>query len=329
MLTRPRQLSDEMLVYALGTGWGIKPATIEYRAVGYGSHHWYVTEAHEARWMVTVDDLAGRLRCCDDSLEAAYGRLRSALLTARALHEAGASFAVAPVRTASGDVLSRVGEYAIALYPYVDGHPGEFGDSLSVADRRAMLALIVAVHAAPDSVRRSASTDDFRLPGGDALGRALDDAAIGWGSGPYGEPARLLLARHGDDVKRLLERRDQLADKARGRPDRMVLTHGEPHPGNFIQDGPRWRLIDWDTTLIAPPERDLWSLDPGDGSITSAYRQLTDRDVLPSMLDLYRLTWRLSDVASCIARFRQEHADTEEDRKDWEILSSTRFAPSP
>jgi len=40
MLTRPGQLSDAALVQALGTGWGIMPATMEYRAVGYGSHHW-------------------------------------------------------------------------------------------------------------------------------------------------------------------------------------------------------------------------------------------------------------------------------------------------
>jgi aminoglycoside phosphotransferase (APT) family kinase protein len=49
------------------------------------------------------------------------------------------------------------------------------------------------------------------------------------------------------------------------KPDRLsdeVLTHGEPHPGNLIQVGSRWMLVDWDTTLVAPPERDLWLLDP-------------------------------------------------------------------
>jgi hypothetical protein len=47
-----------------------------------------------------------------------------------------------------------------------------------------------------------------------------------------------------------------------------------------------------------------------------------------SMLDLYRLTWELSDLASCAARFRQGHADTAEDRKDWEILSGSRLCSS-
>jgi spectinomycin phosphotransferase/16S rRNA (guanine(1405)-N(7))-methyltransferase len=329
MLTRPGQLSDAALAQALDAGWGITPATLEYRAVGYGSHHWEVTAGRDLRWFVTIDDLAARLRSPADSLDVAYGRLRSALRTARAIYEAGALFVVAPVCTAGGDVLRRIGEtYAIAVYPYVDGRSRQFGDTWSEADRRVLLTLIAAVHAAPADACRYALADDFLLPGGDALSQALDDLAIRWDSGPYGEPSRQLLAARAAKLRRLLERRDQLAAEARRRPDRMVPTHGEPHPGNFIQVGSRWMLVDWDTVLVAPPERDLWLLDPGDGSVANAYRQATGRVVVASMLDLYRLTWELSDLASCVARFRQGHADTAEDRKDWEILSGSRLCSS-
>jgi aminoglycoside phosphotransferase (APT) family kinase protein len=364
MLTRPDQLSDAALAQALGAGWGITPATMEYRAVGYGSHHWEVTAGRDLRWFVTVDDLPARLRSSADTLDAAYGRLCSALRTARAIYEAGALFVVAPVRTADGDVVRRIGAtpttpttpttpaiptipttpttpttpapaapaappgsepYAIAVYPYVDGRARQFGDTWSAADRRALLTLIAAVHAAPADACRGALADDFLLPGGGALSHALDDLTIRWDGGPYGEPARQLLAAHGAELRRLLERRDRLAAQARRQPERMVPTHGEPHPGNFIQVGSQWTLVDWDTLLIAPPERDLWLLDPGDGSIADAYRQATGRAVVAAMLDLYRLTWELSDLASSVTRFRQGHADTAEDRKEWEILSRSRL----
>jgi hypothetical protein len=36
-----------------------------------------------------------------------------------------------------------------------------------------------------------------------------------------------------------------------------------------------WPLIDWDTALVAPPERDLWSLDPGDWTVLDAYASAT------------------------------------------------------
>jgi aminoglycoside phosphotransferase (APT) family kinase protein len=322
MLTRPDGLSDELLTRALVGGWDITPAAISYLAVGYGSHHWQTTAIEGARWFVTVDDLAERLRSPADTTDAAYGRLRSALLTARALHESGASFAVTPVATVDGDVLHRIGEaYALAVYPFVDGQAREYGDALAPADLAAILPLITAVHGAPASVRGHARTDDFLLAGAGVLRRALDDLAGRWDGGPYGEPARRLLTRHASSLDRQLRHRDQLAGQASSWPDRMVLTHGEPHPGNFIQVGRQPMLVDWDTALMAPPERDLWLLDPGDGSFTEAYAGATGRDILPLMLDLYRLTWELSDIVGCLTKFTGEHGDTVTDRAEWEILN--------
>ena len=37
-----------------------------------------------------------------------------------------------------------------------------------------------------------------------------------------------------------------------------VVTHGEPHGGNFLHTGGGLRLADWDTVALASPERDLW-----------------------------------------------------------------------
>ena len=321
MLTRPDLLSGEVLTHALGAGWDITPAAMTYLPVGYGSHHWQVTVGHE-RWFVTVDDLADRLRSLADTTDAACDRLRSALETARALADSGASFVVAPVSTGDGSILRRIGgEFAIAVYPFVAGCGREFGDALSPADRRVILPLITAVHNAPASVRRHARPDDFALPGGGVLRRALDELTVRWDGGPYGERARRLLARQASPLERLLRHRDQLAEQARNQPARVVLTHGEPHPGNLIQAASRWLLVDWDTTLLAPPERDLWLLDPGDGSVINAYRQATGREISPPMLDLYRMTWELSDVVSSVTRFRRAHGDTATDRADWEILS--------
>jgi hypothetical protein len=49
-----------------------------------------------------------------------------------------------------------------------------------------------------------------------------------------------------------------------------------------------WRLIDWDTARVAPSERDLWSLDPGDGSFHAAYLAATGTELWPDVLELYR-----------------------------------------
>ena len=91
---------------------------------------------------------------------------------------------------------------------------------------------------------------------------------------------------------RLLARYDDLAALSRSRSSSAVLTHGEPHPGNSMLTSGGWLLIDWDTALLAPPERDLWILDPGDGSILGAYAEATGVSVDTALNDLTALAER-------------------------------------
>lgn len=102
-----------------------------------------------------------------------------------------------------------------------------------------------------------------------------------------------------------------------------MLTHGEIHPGNTMlaADG-RWLLIDWDTALVAPPERALWNLDPGDGSILDAYAAATGVTSLPGVLDLYRLRWDIADIVYDVGRFRRPHGGSADDDRSWELLRS-------
>jgi aminoglycoside phosphotransferase (APT) family kinase protein len=51
----------------------------------------------------------------------------------------------------------------------------------------------------------------------------------------------------------------------------LVLTHGEPHAANTIKTDSGLVLIDWDSALIAPRERDLWSLALEDPAILHHY----------------------------------------------------------
>ncbi len=317
MLTRP-ELADRTLVAALREGWGIV-LDVEYLPVGFGSHHWRGVDAPGRRWFVTVDDLAAKARDAEDSLAAVQARLRAALGTARAVADTGAGYVLAPLPRAGGEVLARIGErYAAAVYPYVDGVSPGWGGELAAADRRAVLKMIAGLHATPENVRRGAGVEDFLLPRRDALHQALGELGRPWAGGPYGERARALLADHAHTIERLLAHFDDLVAEARREPERMVLTHGEPHPGNLLRADAGWLLIDWDTALVAPPERDLWHLDPGDGSVLDAYARETGRPVRSAMVELYRLGWRLTEIALYTATFRGDHRDTEDTRLSWQ-----------
>jgi hypothetical protein len=74
VFTRPDDLPEAVLAGALRDGWGFTPASLEYQAVGFGSHHWLATDARGGRVFATVDDLTARLRTRQDTADAAFGR---------------------------------------------------------------------------------------------------------------------------------------------------------------------------------------------------------------------------------------------------------------
>jgi spectinomycin phosphotransferase len=101
-----------------------------------------------------------------------------------------------------------------------------------------------------------------------------------------------------------------------------VITHGEPHRGNTITTPSGVVLIDWDTTLVAPPERDLWALAADDPQVLADYTDRTGTVTDPDALDLYGLRWTLTELAIFVPQFRRPHDDNEDTRIAWDGLNS-------
>ena len=323
MLVPPDDLPEAALVSALRRSWGMTVSSMEYRAVGWGSHHWEVVDAAGSRCFVTADDLDKRRRLDGEPRAAALGRLRASLAAARDLRDCGRSFVVAPVPAGDGEPLARVGDrFAVALYPFIEGQSFEWGEFASPGHRLGVLGLVAAMHTAPAAASRHALPDDFVVPQRDELEAACDSSRPAPDCGPYARPVSLLVQQNAAPIRRLADRYDELVRQARAQPARAVLTHGEVHAGNTMLTAGGWVLIDWDTALVAPPERDLWNLDPGDGTVLEAYVTATGVVPQPLLLDLYRLRWDITDIAMDVGRFRQPHAGTAEDAKCWELLSS-------
>jgi hypothetical protein len=321
VLTPPDGFSEDSLVSALAAHWRLDVAAISYRAVGFGSHHWEITDAGGARWFVTVDELQKRRQWLAEPLDAALERLRRALSAAVELRACGLEFVVAPVRSRAGEpVVLAADEFAVAVYPFMPGTSFGWGDFASHAHRQAVLELVVAVHQAAPQARELACADSYRIQKRDELDAVLDGAHAAGEAGPYTQPMRRLVRQNGAGIRAALRRYDRLVSQASGVPARSVLTHGEPHAGNTMLTDDGYRLIDWDTTLIAPPERDLWMLDPGDGSVLASYQAATGVEPVAAVLDLHRARWDITDVALEVSRFLGPHKGTEEDEKAWQIL---------
>jgi spectinomycin phosphotransferase len=151
---------------------------------------------------------------------------------------------------------------------------------------------------------------------------ALHDLDRDWDSGPFAEPARNLLQVSAHEFERRLQEYDELAAAVHESSDSWVITHGEPHRANVIRDPLGGiHLVDWDTTLIAPRERDLQMVLDQDLTGWDGYSKLARVASLNhEALQLYPRWWELADIAVFVAGFRQPHKRTADTVASWEIL---------
>ena len=321
MKALPEGFHESHLIASLADGWGLDVQSARYAAVGFGSYHWDVTDAAGRRYFVTVDDLdqkswLGRHR------DSAFDGLRAALDTALALRrDAGLQFVLAPIPAADGETVRRAcSRHSVALFPFVHGSCGRLGEERAPALRSDVIGMLAELHRAAGVVLPIAPRRYLELTERDCLEAALGELDRRWTGGPFSEPARDLLASHASALRRRLDTFDRLAGEVAEAGAELVITHGEPHAGNWLRTVDKVFLVDWDTVGLGPPERDLW-LVTRDADELALYTDATGRKVDTAAIALYRLRWELDDIALYTTRFRSAHAHTADTEKAWHSLS--------
>jgi hypothetical protein len=326
VFTRPQDLSDDEVAAAVGAGWRLEVTGIQHAPVGYGSHHWRVDDGAGRSWFVTADDLRTRRRDASEPLGGPLGRLRAALSTAACLQGEGVAWVVAPVPSASGEVVTLLGDaYALAVYPLVEGRTFGWGPFDDDRHRREVLERIVDLHTHA-GCRGLARVDALTVPLTDQLMATVADPGPKWDAGPFAGAAWELLVERGDAVTGLIDRHARLATRAD--PRRFVLTHGEPHRANTVVTDSGTLLVDWDTVLLAPAERDVWRMVAEEPAVATVYEQRTGTTLDDHLLEAYRLGWELADVASFVPVLRAPHDDDADARTAWAGLEGVLANPS-
>jgi spectinomycin phosphotransferase len=274
------------------------------------------------RHFVTVDDLDDKDWLADTRDAAFEGLVRAFDTTGVLQREVGLEFVVAPVASPGGEVLCRVNSrYALSVFPYLEGHPYPFGPYPDARLRDRALDMVAALHRSTDAVRDRAPRHVIGYGGQRDLHAFLLHPGRPWTGGPFSEPARDLLSRHGRDMADLVAGFDHLVERTAAARGNVVITHGEPHPANLIAAEGRLHLVDWDTVGLAPPERDLSLIVTAPGEGMERYEQATGREVDLTVITLYRLRWYLDDLASAVRLFRNPHVENADTRRWWEGLA--------
>jgi spectinomycin phosphotransferase len=286
MFGPPDDVTDIDVLDAVRRHWLPGATSTTHLAVGFGAHHWAIADTGGRRLFTTLDGSASRHSA--ESLEATYA-------AAAALAGAGVPGVWPPLPSRSGPFTVPLGRGRLSATRWLDGrHPSE-------AESRAVAPLLEVLHRTPPppGVLEWAAVVDTHLPA-----RLRARAAVPWTAGPFGEQARAALISRLDVIEGWTRRYAEFVRYAEKRRSTWVLTHGEPGPHNQLVTADGLWLVDWESLMVAPRERDLSGL--------SWTADLDPPDEL--MLELFRLDWRLSEIEVYARQLSGPHTDSVDDR---------------
>lgn len=284
MRGRPRDVSDRDVLHLVRRHWAKDVTAVTYLPVGFGAHHWRADVRGAPRLFVSLD--LPIPRHTPASLEAAYA---SAAVLAEDLDFVWASLP----SIVAGTYTVPLGPGRVSVTRWLDGCRPEAGTT-------DLAPLLDELHAAPrpERVGEWVSTVDPHLP--DQLDLLAQEP---WQTGPLGEEARGLVA------PRLSQVRDWAAEHASHLetidPAGFVVTHGEPGEHNQWVVGDQTYLVDWETLLLAPAERDLGTL---------LHSGVASDRADPDLVRFFDLEWRLAEIQSYTPWLAGPHDDGEDAR---------------
>jgi spectinomycin phosphotransferase len=183
------------------------------------------------------------------------------------LHAQGARQVMVPLANRAGRYWSSAHDFHWVLYPFMEGRNG-YEVGLSAAQWRALGENLAIIHRAvppPDlAVRLPRETYSPVLR--DAV--RVYDAQVEQTtySDPLAAQFAALWTRQRAEIRRVVERADQLATLLRERVMPFVICHSDLHPGNLlIGADDALAIVDWDEPTLAPRERDLLFVGGGMG----------------------------------------------------------------
>lgn len=323
MLEKP-EIQDEEIIACLENQYGLRVEQIAFLPLG-------------------VDLNTAVYRCTTDDGTASFVKLRrgefipACVVVPKYLSDLGIKQVIPPIAAQSGELWARLAPFTLILYPYVAGQNG-FERNLSDRQWVEFGTALKRFHSTefPAAITRGIPREDFSPHWRDTVKKFLARIMEEIFENPVAADAAAFLKTKADDTLELVGRAEQLAQLLKEQPRDFIVCHADIHAWNLlIADDGALYMVDWDTLIYAPKERDLMFVGSGLGGHGRSpqdeeawfYQGYGSTQIDPIGLAYYRYERILEDIAVfCEQIFLADEGG--EDRKQALEYLESNFLPN-
>jgi spectinomycin phosphotransferase len=322
MLERP-EFPDEAIIACLRSDYQLRNPQVEFLPLG-------------------VDQNSAVYRAVDGGQGNYFVKLRHGLFNGtsvtlpRYLSDQGLHQIIAPLKTRTGMLWANLDNFAVILYPYIEGRNG-YEIDLSDHHWIELGQTLQRIHSTilPEAIKSKIKRETYSPQARETVKRYLTQIEQESPVNPVGVKLTAFLKSKQHDIFDLVERAERHAQALQGNPPARVLCHSDLHAGNILIDGSdALYIVDWDEPIYAPKERDLMFPGGGQGfrghtageEEALFYRGYGPASIHPTALAYYRYERIVQDIAAfCDQVFSSD--DRGEDREQAFNYLTSNFKP--
>ena len=218
---------------------------------------------------------------------------------------------IAPIATrATGALWTHLDTFTVILYPFVTGKSG-WEMELSHQQWKEVGEGLNALHSSvlPPELARPMPREEYAAVWRDRVTAFLEQAANQAVNDPVAAKLVEFLEEKRTTIRHIIMRARRLANILVQQPPDNCLCHGDPHAGNILVDTTnRLYIVDWDTLILAPKERDLMFIGGGVGGVWNRghevewfYQGYGQSDINLTALTYYRYERIVQDIGEMCA----------------------------
>jgi spectinomycin phosphotransferase len=181
------------------------------------------------------------------------------VIVPRILQEQGISQIIAPLTTETKQLFATINGFTIIVYPYIAGRNG-YETELTDEHWRVFGKTLKQIHTAefPPEIVAPLKPETFTSRWRDAVKAYQQTFQQTTFADSIVIELAHLMNQHQAIIGELVHRAEALATKLSAQTEGWVMCHADIHAGNIlIDEHDKLYIVDWDTLIFAPKERDL------------------------------------------------------------------------